>query len=1233
MKKSRCIRILVRLFVYSLIGLSCILFTSIWWLPLALPSLLRIADVEVESVERQETGRLQLVGVVYSTDTMHLQASSAQIPSLHQYLWERFGASFSEASLVEVDSLVLELLPTEGAEVSAEPVDAVLIERQLRTILAEYGPWLPPLELGEIVVNQPEEAPLLTVREISLRDWQLAASVQTAQLPEVLHVQASLAPQATWAVQLAAEEAGLSASVVLKHTDSGFDLIYELNQSVDAAAGVISFIEGQQLPVRADFASERITLDSEWLPVLEALRWEAGALSGVNLLWENGRYTGALGLSAGVVAGERSSMPVAGVFKFSGDFETLRVDALQLDANWGQLSLDQPLEVSLKDGSVSQRAELTAKLDLAKQSFVAASGRVDAQLSVVPSLVAGPNLSVELSARDLAYDTFRADRVDFVGSFKGSMVSIERMHIQPQEANEAAIKLSGSVDLSAKDLDLSYHARLTPDWVNAFVDQVTLSDELKTSGRIAGSFQRPQIKGALEAITVEYPGLTPVTVSGDYQSNGLNAWRVAATLAAAGAVIDTSLTTVVQDGRVAVDLNRLIWTDPVRPTLNLVSPTHFSYQFSGPADFPESRLVLGAFHFAGPELEVQGEWHPEAGLELLLSHVTLQRIGRWVNRELPSLSIESVALSLSELRPLLVGSLEVHLESRAVIEDAPLRVDLLAQLTPTGLTAKTVQLKFAGAPLLEGSITAPIVLQIPQEGRRSWQLLEDGDLAAELSGLASPAFSNWLLSTTGVKLSEALLELNVTGTIQRPVGSLEMKVASLSTSVADGATFDRLEIVAKAESDTVQLERFNFLINQSEVSGVLSLPTEGLVDAVMGDMDQRKAWAAHASGRIDLVDWQAEDWIDFLPEIMRRSGRLSGLLELKPDWDLSGNLSFQDFAVRPTDSLPSVDLIGGQVELSNRMLSVKKASAQVGGSPVNFEGWLDASDLKSPLWEFAVSGLNVPLVRTTDMILRSDLDVQASHTSRSETPLVRGALNLRSSTMLVEFDPLAPSVESGPRSRPPFFSITEPTLADWRFDMKVAGDSFMRVRSPYFRTQLTANFDLGGTFAEPLLIGSIWTVDGELRFPGAKMRIANGEAYIEQGSPNSLQLNFNGMAQKASHIITMEVTQTLDDPHIQFQSTPALSNASIVRLLTTGSTSGGGVGTVGLYLGQGLLGSGGMDEQLSDRLTLDVGEETSRSGRNTVGVRYDLSEDVFLEGGYDVYDAYNLDLIWSLFKR
>ncbi len=1235
MKRYRCIRALVRLLVYGLIGLGCLLVTSIWWLPRALPSLLRLGAVEVAEVSRQASGRLLLSGVDYASDAVRLSVDSVEIPALHQYLWERFAVGFSDASLVAVGAVELQVLVADDEAVADEAteMDTVTMVRDVRAAMARYGAWVPPVKLSEWVVRSPEGASLLAVRALRLRDWQLQAWLETTQLPEALAVHASLDPEVLWVVEVEAKATGLASELILEPTADGFDVAFELRQAAETAAGRISFVAGQGLPVRATFRAERFSIDSQWLPQLEDVQWQAVALSAVDIGWEAGRYSGVLNATGLAAAGTQPAIPLSGSLEFSGDLNTLQVDVLTLSGGWGQLDLSQPVSIALADGRVSQEAELKLALDLSKQAIWPVGGRVTARFSVAPSFAAGPNVRFEMSVDDFVYDQLEVAGVALAGRLEGQVLTLERLQLQPLATGTDVVALSGVADFAAETLDFDYAVLLSPDWINQMIEPLTVANALQTRGRVSGSLQQPIFSGSLDPLTLESAGVTPITVSGNYVSEGVQQFSIEGRAAAAGAVIDVGFVIALGAERVQVELNELVWTDPVRPTLKLESPTYFSYQFAGAAAFPEERLLVGPFRVLGPELEIQGAWDPAAGLAVQLRNVTLQRLGRWVDRELPSLTVESVALSLSELRPRVLGAVEAHFESQAVGEATPLRVDVSAQFTASSLVVDGVQLKFADTALLDGAITAPITFQLPVNGASVWELLEAGDLEAELTGTVTPAFADWLVRTSDVNVSEALLNLKVTGSMEQPIGLLELQVASLESPLAGGVTVEGIEILAKAESDSVQLERFKLLLNNSEVSGAIRLPMEGLMAAVLGDMEQRQAWLARGTGRLELIDWQAEDWVDFLPAMMRRSGRLSGLLELQPNWDFSGRLSFQEFALRPTESLPSVDLIGGQLELSERKLLVKQASAQIGGSPVTFEGWLDASDWRDPLWDFAVSGLNVPLVRTTDMILRSDLDVQASHTDRSETPVIRGDLHLRSSTMLVEFDPLAPSVESGPQSKPPFFSITEPAIADWRFDLRVAGDSFMRVRSPYFRTQLTANFELGGTFSEPLLIGSVRTVDGELRFPGATVRITSGEAYIEQGRPNTVQLDFNGIAQKASYIITMDVTQTLDDPHIHFQSTPDLSNASIVRLLTTGSVSGGGVGTVGLYLGQGLLGAGGMDEQFSDRLSVDVGEETSRSGRNTVGVRYDLTEDLFLEGGYDVYDAYNLDLIWSIFKR
>jgi hypothetical protein len=1124
--------------------------------------------VEVQQVERLDSGRLRLSGIRYSTDSLRCSVDKLELPSLHQYLWERFEGGFSDVSRVDAGALDIYLLPAvaiNDEHADARPADVVSIVSDLHDTLRGLESWLPPLNLNDLIVRSTQSSVILSAHELSLEDCQLRAVFEQSQLLGSVLLQASLRPDTAWSFYLVHGNVDLELALSFESEETGLDVDFVLQCAEDLASGSVSFVVGERIPERATLKSKHLSISAEDLPILERFDLDTVNFSEVDFIWDEASYAGSLALEAMGARRESVSIPMTGELEISGDFECLRV---------------------------------------------------------------------KLSAKDLFYDPYSVARLDLLGEFQGSVFEIEQMFVQPLAADDGRLLLSGSVDLGNRDLDLDYQVSLASDWLNGLIVPLVVSNSLMTRGYIRGDFEHPLIVGELDPLIVEYAGVTPVTLSGAYRSDVWNRWNVTGTAAAAGAVIDASCIVGITDGVLSLDLNQFTWADPVRPTLNLQAPAHFSYQLAGEFEFPESRFTVQNFRLAGPALDIKINWDPILGLELRLHDVTLQRLAPWVERELPALTIESFELFISELRPLILGSLSLYLDTHALDELASLHLELEADLTPTGLQANAVQLQFVDATILQGQVVVPVIFQLPTTVKQSfWKLLPRGDLAAKLKGSVREDFSKWLFEHVGIQINRADLELNIAGDLEEPIGQLDLKVSSLETSIAGVPVMDQIEILAKAESDQIHVERFSFIVNQSEVSGDLSVSTNDLGRALSGGREELLAWLSGARGRLEFVDWQAEDWLDYLPPIMRRSGRVSGLLTLQPDWDLSGRVSFQQFALRPTESLPAIDLIQGEVDLHDRKFSVRSASAQVGGSPLVFAGWLDASDLKRPLWEFTVSGKNVPLVRTTDMILRSDLALTVSRSNAGETPIVQGDLGLRSSTMLVEFDPLAPNVASGPQLQPPYFSITEPTIADWRFDLHAEGDSFMRVRSPYFRTQLSASFDLSGSFEEPRLIGTVRTVDGELRFPGATMGITSGEAYIEPGRPNELQLNFSGIAQRASYTITMDVTQTLADPYIHFESTPTLSNASIIRLLTTGSTSGGGGGAVGLYLGQGLLGAGGMDEQFSDRLTVDVGEETSRRGRSTVGVRYNLSDDFFLEGGYDVYDAYNLDLIWSLFKR
>ncbi|NBB79824.1 MAG: hypothetical protein GVY36_10315 [Verrucomicrobia bacterium] len=1225
-------RWLVRLVIYAALAVFCLLLTSRWWLPAVLPGVLDQFGVVVASVERGPGGGLLVSELVVDSEGAQVRVDTVGLPNEVAYLRSVYAGEWSAVSGFEVGRVRIELREGESAA-GGVPVYLPELYRSAEQGLVLADRWVPPVRVDAVEVSQGGKR-LVSVQAVRFADRVLTANVSFEALAGAVDVRAALGAAEPWTLVLVHAESGFAVDLGVEALDGAVRASGQVRRAESELTFSAEFGGEDWLPVSATAQSEGFRVDPTWIPGRDGVVWERLRLAGVDLDWAGGRYRGTLQAEAMVVTEALGADELTAELALSGDLETLRVETCEVLASWVALQLSDPVSMDLRDWSVAAPAVVRADIDLAKQAFFEASGRVDARLTVAPSLSGGPDVGFELSAEDLGLREYAVDRAGLSGRLRGDALSVEQLVVQPLAgADDSTITASGVADFANRELDFDYALSLSGEWLNAQIGQAFFAGTLKTQGQLGGVFDRPTLAGQLAPLTLNLPAMVPVTLAGAYGLEGVDRLNLEVALTANEAVIETALDARVVDDTVTVALERLDWTDPVRSTLVLESPTQLSYQFGGESDVPESRLGVAPFVLSGPDLGIEGQWNPADGLALTLRNVSVQRVGRWFDRELPEVLIESVEVSLLRLRPQIEGSVAIAAEGNFAGDDVPLRFDFGAQLTPTGFSAERLRLDFAGAPLFGGNLAAPVNFQIPEADGTFWHWSESGTLEGTLSGSVSPAFSDWLTQNTGMRVKEAAVDLEVGGTLQKPVGRLDLRVDDFQSPISGMPGMDRIQLIVEGKPEQIKVERLYLLINQSELSGNFLLPVEGLAEALRGGPGAWRPWLAGGGGRLELVDWQAEDWVDVLPAMMRQSGRLDGELELQPGWKLRGSLGFDDFALRPTSSLPSVDSIGGQIELTDRRLSIRDASARVGGSPVELTGWVDADDLKNPLWEVAVAGTNVPLVRTTDMILRSDLDLKGSRVQRSETPLISGALNLRSSTLLAEFDPLAPNVETGPQSQPPYFSITDPAVADWRFDLKIAGDSFMRVRSPYFRTQLSANFDLGGTFAEPLLIGSVRTVGGELSFPGAKMRIASGEAFIEPSQPNAVQLDFSGTAQKASQIITMRVSQTLDDPLIQFQSTPALSNAAIVRLLATGSANGGGVGAVGLYLGQGLLGAGGLEEQISDRLTVDVGEETSRSGRNTVGARYDISEDYALEGGYDVYDAYNLDFIWSIFKQ
>lgn len=1226
--------------------IAALLLSYRWWLPSVLPVAARTFGLEVGSVTWQaESSNFRLERLSYFGEGTVLSIDWLELPNVGTYFKTRGDLAVGIVN-VSVNSV-------SEAETSSEGYGPMDLQADLDEALGLLDSWLPATTVERVTVAELEGSIWLKLKGVEYAASRLRAQVLIGEDAEWLTVSAELPVGGVWTAQMDAAEIGLGVTASLGLPDEGgLPIFAEVSRGAyrlqaEAILGAESW-----LPVSASMQSAGFVVDVVRLPEGLSENFESLQLDRIDLNWDGSGFAGGLTLG-----GVYANAPTAGEAftasaQLSGDLEHVQVDALSVAARWLEVDLSEPIRWDWADGVFSGDALLRASVDLSAQNYFDAAGSLEAQLRV--SEAALREVQFELSGASLRYGAYAFASFSASGQWSGDRVELSQLRLVPEAGGEG-LTLSGNYSLTDGALDFDYDLALKADWLNSVLAADYFVKGLSTSGRLGGSLEAPKLSAALET-EVKAPQTEVIELKGDFEFaedfevEGRYQLGWHGVVQSKGAAIQAALTATLGKNKIRVETRELVWTDPDRPELSLAKPFVVEWDLQEASEVSwEDRLQVEAFALLGTDLQLSGHYRPvrladsehPAGLRLIAENLSMLRLNRWLVDDLPEYKIANVRVLMRAFRPYLLGALSVHVEEPLPEGDDGdvVRLEMRAELEESGLRLESLDFSLAGTQLLQGRATLPLSLG-PEVGSDGgyWRLLGDAPIEGQITGAVTPEFSQWLSSTYQVQVEAGRIEMNAAGTLAQPEGQLilELSELSLAESMFEQVlpAIRELRLQAEAGKEVIRIEPLSFRLRQASLRGGLTLPSAAFAEWVSGDFKDWQAVLKTAEGSVELSGWSMEDWTDWMPALLRRTGTVEGQLTLAADLGLSGVMRFKGFALRPSGTLPSVNQIEGLLELDQRRLRLLDSSASVGGYPVRFEGFVDAENWNTPDWRFDIFGENVQLVRTSEMMLRSDLDLTArSRDAEQLTPIVEGSLNLRSSTLLVEIDPFAPKYEGGAVKKPPYFSIPDAPFADWRFDLKLKGDRFMRVRSPYFRALLSADFTLGGSFEYPELVGNLSTNDTEVKFPGASMKLEEGEAYITAAQPDALQLSFKGVAQKAGYVVSMEVSETLSNPYVQFQATPELSNAEIIRLLATGSLSGGGLGAAGLYLGQGLLGNASYNESWTDRISIDYGNELSREGRNTLGVRYEINEDLYLNGEYDRYDAYNLDLGWRIFER
>ena len=357
-----------------------------------------------------------------------------------------------------------------------------------------------------------------------------------------------------------------------------------------------------------------------------------------------------------------------------------------------------------------------------------------------------------------------------------------------------------------------------------------------------------------------------------------------------------------------------------------------------------------------------------------------------------------------------------------------------------------------------------------------------------------------------------------------------------------------------------------------------------------------------------------------------------------------GGILLAGASTRPLPSLGPIDDLSSHLRIEGRSLEVKTFSGSLGGEPFGLTGNIDLAvrhpQTGLPRIALRLHGQDLPLARQPGLILRSDLDVAITSQTNGQA-LVSGLARVRDSVFLSDLRELIATKAAQPRQRPPFFSLDVEPIADWRLNVQVKGERFLKVRSPFFQGVVSTDLKLEGTLQEPVALGDVTVNSGLVQFPFANLELTQGLISLTSEDPYRPQLFLTAGARAFGYDVKMEVTGKSDSPVIQFTSTPPLSSEQIVLMLTAGElpkqensiSAQQRAGRLALFLGKNLLSEFSSGQGGADRLTIRSGEYLSETGQQTYSVEYRINKNWSIVGEYDRFGAINADLKWRLYSR
>jgi translocation and assembly module TamB len=499
------------------------------------------------------------------------------------------------------------------------------------------------------------------------------------------------------------------------------------------------------------------------------------------------------------------------------------------------------------------------------------------------------------------------------------------------------------------------------------------------------------------------------------------------------------------------------------------------------------------------------------------------------------------------------------------------------------------------------------------------------------------AFWERLGKLIGVKVSDPEVGGRISGRWDAPKGDIKATIAKIETARTNATLPPITDIRLFAELD-------RRLIRVTDLQGKIEgQPVRFSGQVPLREKPQLKEmpdWT-NAQGRLSIESAALAPFARYYPKLIAPVGEIEAEITLAAG-NATGHVTITNATTQPLGDFGAVRDISARLNLDGRVVRLLEARARLAGEPIMATGFINLQSNRwgsLPPFHVNVVATNVALVRKPETVIRSDFDVALINSSTG-APVISGTVLLRDGFYLSDLESLVPGSVAQPERRPPYFSVEAQPLADWQLNLHVTGNEFMKLKTPFVRGTVSADFRLQGTLREPIAAGEARMNSGSVEFPFGRLTVKQARAWLTREQPFSPQIYMTAGSRRFGYDVTLEVTGTASEPLLHFSSVPSLTSEKIFLMLTAGELPRDEITfsteqkaqRFAIFAGSQFLTSLGFGGG-ADRLTIRSGEEISESGSATYDVEFKLTDRWSLVGQYDRFNEFNVSVKRRIFSR